>query len=66
MTAEQAMAYLAAHQGRLCCNYGNIEWPDGTTTNYSWQYAADNTCVTAAKTAMEAIERHAESGKNNQ
>ena len=66
MTPEQAMAYIEEHPGQLCCYGGNTKWPDGTTTNSFWQYGSGGTCIIAAKTALEAIERHAESGKDNE
>ena len=64
MTPEEAIVYLEEHQGRLCCNYGKTVWPDGTVTRHSWQYSADNTCVTAARTVVEAIRMHSESERN--
>ena len=60
MTPSNCIAYLEAHGGRLYQVYGKTQWPDGSVTDFVWQYSADSIGVTGAKTARAAIEQHME------
>jgi len=65
-TWVEAGAYLEAHCGRLNVSQIRTRWPDGRITEMVWQYSADSTCVSAAKTALEAIQIHMVSGKSTE
>jgi len=60
---EAFVDYLEVHQGRLVCVYGKTTWPDGTITDYVWQYSADDILVTAAKTDFDAVKQHQEAAR---
>ena len=53
--------YLEETLGRLSVSQVITKWPDGSKTKHSWQYSAKGICVTAQKTAMDAILLHIES-----
>ena len=59
----RCVEYLETHGGRLTQSWTRTKWPDGTTTDFAWQYAADDTGVLGAKTAIGAIQQHMEAGK---
>jgi len=60
MTPSKCLAYLEVHGGRLQQVGGKTQWPDGSVTDFVWQYGADSIGVTGAKTAKAAIEQHME------
>ena len=57
----RCIEYLEAHGGRLTQSMCRTKWPDGTVTDFAWQYAADDTGVVGAKTAMDALKQHMKS-----
>lgn len=54
----RCVEYMESTGGRLTQSMCRTKWPDGTVTDFSWQYAADDTGVLGAKTAMDAIRQH--------
>lgn len=60
-TELKCVEYLETHGGRLTQCMCRTKWPDGSETDFVWQYAAENAGVLGAKTAMDAIRQHMES-----
>jgi len=55
----KCVEYLEKHGGRLTQSQCRSKWPDGTVTDLTWQYSANDT-ILSAKTAMDAIWQHME------
>ncbi len=53
--------YLEETLGRLSVSVVSTRWPDGSETKHVWQYSDGRICVTAQKTAMDAILLHIKS-----
>ena len=57
---SDCIKYLEKHGGTLSMSMCKTKWPDGTETDFSWQYSAGDLKVCGAKTAIGAIRSHME------
>jgi hypothetical protein len=60
INTDNLFKYLEENGGCLSKHYGETLWPDGTITDFVWQYSdgGHQIGVLGAKTAIDAIKMH--------